>query len=101
MLDQISPASFFHPPYWINGVHFAFGVVLLSVAFADTPRLDRSFALLGAIFGSTLGVVGLLFGSIVADRLGVPQLADPSDHIAHLTVGLIALWAWLNRETRG
>lgn len=24
MLGQISSASFFHPPYWINSVYFAF-----------------------------------------------------------------------------
>jgi len=45
-----------------------------------------------------LGIVGLLFGSYLAMQLNVPELADPSDHLAHLTVGLLALWGWLNRK---
>jgi hypothetical protein len=26
----------------------------------------------------------------------MPELADPSEHLAHLTIGLLALWAWSN-----
>ena len=48
--------------------------------------------------GSTLGLSGLLFGSYAAKRYNMPELADPSDHFAHLTVGVLALWAWSNRK---
>ena len=98
VLGEVSSASFFHPPYWINWVHFAFGFILLTVAFVGGPRVQNTFALAGAIAGTTLGSLGLLLGPYVAARLNVPELADPSDHIAHLTVGLLALWAWTNRS---
>jgi hypothetical protein len=42
----------------------------------------------------------LLFGERAARRFDIPELADPSDHTAHLLVGLTALWGWLGRETR-
>ncbi len=38
-----------------------------------------------------------LFGSLAANYFNIPELADPSDHIAHLAVGLFALWGWWNR----
>ena len=50
--------------------------------------------------GSTIGVSGLLLGSYAANCYNMPELADPSDHLAHLTVGLLALWAWSNRKVR-
>jgi hypothetical protein len=97
LLGQISSARFFHPPYWINWIHFMFGTVLLIVAFVGGPRLQNAFALTGATVGTTIGLLGLLFGARAATAFGIPELADPSDHIAHLTVGLVAFWAWTNR----
>jgi hypothetical protein len=41
---------------------------------------------------------GFLFGSYAAKRYNMPERAGPSDHVAHLTVGLLALWAWSNRK---
>ena len=39
--------------------------------------------------GSTLGLAGLLFGSYAAKRYNMPELADPSDHLTHVTVGIM------------
>lgn len=97
LLGEISPASFFRPPYWINWFHFVFGVILLIVAFFGGPRLQGAIALTGATVGTTIGLLGLLFGAPAARAFGIPELADPSDHVAHLTVSLVALWAWTNR----
>jgi hypothetical protein len=96
-LGRLSSASVFHPPYWINGVHLAFGSVLLSVAVIGAQGLQTGFVLGGTIAGLTLGTAGLLFGAFAARRFGKPELADPSDHLAHFIVGVLALWAWLNR----
>ena len=54
--------------------------------------------LAAALIGGTLGLSGLLLGSYAANRYGVPELADPSEHLAHLAVDVLALWAWSNRE---
>lgn len=96
-LGRISSASFFHPPYWINWFHLVFSIVLLIVAFVGGRRLQNAFALTGATVGTTIGLLGLLFGARAATAFSIPELADPSDHVAHLTVGLVALWAWTNR----
>jgi hypothetical protein len=55
-------------------------------------------ALAAGIMGSTLGLSGVLFSSYAATRYNMPELADPSDHLAHLTAGVLALWAWSNRK---
>jgi hypothetical protein len=99
VLGRMSRASFFHPPYWINWFHLAFGGLVLSVATRGTPRWQATMALMGAIMGTTLGVAGLTLGPAAAKRFGVEELADPSDHTAHLLVGLVALWGWLGRES--
>ena len=52
---------------------------------------------MATILGLTLGSLGLLFGSRAARRFDEPALADPTDHLAHLGVGLAALWGWSNR----
>jgi hypothetical protein len=93
-LARISSASFFHPPKWINAFHFAFGLMLLGIVFAGGPRLQIGIVLCGAILGTTLGTLGLLLGPAAARRFELPELADPSDHCAHLMVGLFAFWAW-------
>src|SRR5215207_11620977 len=98
VLGSISRASFFHPPYWINWFHLGFGGFVLSVATRWTPRWQARMALMGAITGTTLGVAGLTLGPAAAKRFGIEELADPSDHTAHLLVGLVALWGWLERE---
>jgi hypothetical protein len=98
LLASISQASLFNPPYWINWVHLTFGIVVLAVGLAGTRTLQNTFTLAAAILGSTLGVSGLLLGSYVANRYNMRELADPSEHLAHLTVGVLALWAWSNKN---
>ena len=98
ILGRISQASLFHPPSWINWFHLAFGMLISSVAVSGRMRLQAGFALGGAIVGTTIGIAGLLFGERAARRFDVPELADPSDHAAHLLVGLTAIWGWLGRS---
>ena len=98
LLASLSPAAFFNPPHWINWAHLTFGILVLAVAFAGGRTLHNVFTLAAGILGSTLGVSGLLLGSYATNRYNMPELADPSDHLAHLTVGLLALWAWSNRK---
>jgi len=98
LLASISRASLFNPPYWINWVHLTFGIVVLAIGLTGARTLQNAFTLAAAILGSTLGVSGLLLGSYVANRYSMPELADPSEHLAHLTVGVLALWAWSNRN---
>jgi hypothetical protein len=98
LLGSISRASVFNPPYWINWVHLTFGVVVLAIAFAGRRTLQNAITLTAGIMGSTLGLSGLLLGPYAANRYNMPELADPSDHLAHLTVGVLALWAWSNRK---
>jgi len=98
-LGSISRASFFNPPYWINWFHLLLGVVVITVRRSPFIRLQAATTLMAAIMGTTLGLCGLLLGPSAAKRVGVPELADPSDHIAHLIVGLLALWGWQNRES--
>jgi hypothetical protein len=97
-LSSISSASLFNPPYWIHWVHLTFGMIVLAIAFAGGRTLQNAMTLMAAIAGTVLGLSGLLLGSFAANRLGMPELADPSEHLAHLTVGLLALWAWSNRK---
>jgi hypothetical protein len=98
LLGSISQASLFNPPYWINWFHLMFGIVVLAIAFAGGRTLQNALTLTAGTLGSTLGLSGLLFGSYAAKRYNMPELADPSDHFAHLTVGVLALWAWSNRN---
>ena len=98
VLASISRAAFFNPPYWINWAHLTFAILLLAVAFAGGRTLQNAFTLAAVVLGSTLGLSGLLLGSYAANRYNMPELADPSDHLAHLTVGVLAFWAWSNRN---
>jgi len=98
LLGSISQASLFNPPYWINWFHLTFGIVVLAIAFAGGRTLQSAMTLAAGGLGSTLGLSGLLFGSYAAKRYNMPDLADPSDHFGHLTVGVLALWAWSNRK---
>jgi hypothetical protein len=98
LLGSISHATLFNPPYWINWVHLTFGIVVLAIAFAGVRTIQNGMTLAAGILGSTLGLLGLLLGSYAANRYSMPELADPSEHLAHLTVGALALWAWSNRN---
>ncbi len=100
ILGTFSQASFFHPPYWINWFHFLFGIVVLSVGLKGTPAVQAKLTLFGAVVGTSIGLLGLLFGRYMAVRFNTPELADPSDHVAHLIVGLCAIWALRNRNPR-
>lgn len=97
LLSRLSPASFFQPPRWINWFHLTLGSVLLAVRRRGSPRLQARVTVVGALFGLTLGGLGLLLGPAAAKRFQRPELADPSDHAAHLIVGLAALWSWLGQ----
>lgn len=98
LLALISRASVFNPPYWINWVHLTFGIVVVTIALAGGRVLQNVMTLAAAFIGITLGLSGLLFGPYAANVYSIPELADPSDHLAHLAVGLLALWAWWNRK---
>jgi len=97
-LQRISHASLFRPPSWINWVHLGVGTAALAIAARGAKRLQAGVVLFPAVLGTTLGVAGLAFGGAAARRFDMPDLADPSDHLAHLTVGLMALWAWTGRS---
>lgn len=97
-LGSISSASFFNPPHWINWVHLGLGIVVLTIAIVGGKRLQAGVTLVATVAGLALGIGGLALGPYAARRYNVPELADPSDHIARLTVGLLALWAWLRRN---
>jgi len=97
-LQRISHASLFRPPSWINWVHLCVGMGALAIAARGTKRMQAGVVLFPAVLGTTMGLAGLAFGGVAARRFDVPDLADPSDHLAHLTVGLLALWAWRERS---
>jgi len=97
ILGQLSDLAFFHPPHWINWVHFLLGLTIFSVSFTRYEKFQGWLVVFPAIIATMMGVVGLLFGSHLAQRFDIPELADPSDHSAHLVVGLLAIWAWRNR----
>jgi FtsH-binding integral membrane protein len=99
ILGSISRFAFFHPPYWINWVHFLLGIFVLVVAWKSTPHFQRLTVLFPAVVATTIGLLGLLFGRYAAARFNIPELADPSDHTAHLVVGLCAIWAWRSGKT--
>jgi hypothetical protein len=100
-LGSLSRASIFHPPSWINWFHVVLGVGVLSVRLSRSGPLQAATTLVAAIMGTTLGLAGLVLGPSAAKRYHVPELADPSDHLAHLLVGLLAMRGWQNREARG
>ncbi len=96
-LGRISRGSFFHPPSWINWFHLGLGAFVSGAGLKGSARLQSGTTLVATIMGLGLGSLGLLFGSRAARRFDVPALADPTDHLAHLGVGLAALWGWSNR----
>lgn len=98
LFGYISSASFFHPPYWINWLHFILGIFVLIVALKGNAKLQALVVSIPMVLATALGVLGLVFGSYAAKYYNIPELADPSDHLAHLIVGVVAFWAWRNRE---
>lgn len=98
LFQRISQASLFNPPYWINFFHFGLGLIVLTGAFFGKHSLHVGITLVPAIFATTIGILGLFLGSWAAKKLNKPELADSSDHLAHLIVGLSAFWAWTNRK---
>lgn len=91
-------AAFFYPPNWINWFHLGFGIVIFSIGLSGLTKLQAFFTLLGAIVATTIGLLGLFLGSWVASSFNIPKIADPSDHLAHLAIGLFAVWAWRGRK---
>jgi hypothetical protein len=101
LLGEISPASFFHPPRWIDWVHLAVGTTAIATALLGPRALKSALTLVPATVASAMGLGGLVLGPYLAHRFRTPELADPSDHIAHLIVGVLALWAlWNARHTK-
>jgi|SRR3989338_6756820 len=95
--QQISNLGFFHPPYWINYFHLIFGSLVLYISLTKHKKVQTIFTLLAAVTGISIGTLGLLLGSYIAENYNIPELKDRSDHIAHLIVGLTALWAFKNK----
>ena len=92
VLGSLSDASFFNPPYWINWVHLSLGLVVLTATLKGGRMIQNALTLVPAVLATALGLAGLLLGLHAANRFNMPELADPSDHLAHLTVGVVALW---------
>src|SRR5688572_13935865 len=90
LFGRISSAAFFHPPSWINWVHLFFGLFLLASSVWAAPKWQSLLALGGAVAGLTLGLGGFLLGGWAAGRFNMPELADATDHFAHLLVGVLA-----------
>ncbi len=99
LLGKISSASVFHPPYWINYFHLTLGIIIFALSFTKLKKLQIGFTLGATIVGTTIGLIGLLFGSYFANKYNIPELKDVSDHLTHLVVGLTAFWAWRNRKS--
>lgn len=99
ILGKLSQASFFHPPYWINYFHIIFGFILFFVSLTNYKNLQRILVVFAASIGITIGVVGLVLGGYFADKFALPELKDPSDHLAHLLVGLAAFWTLSQRKS--
>ncbi len=98
LLGSLSSAGFFHPPYWINWFHLFLGIFVLIVSLSHREKLQVGVTLFATIILMTIGLFGLLLGPFIAHRYNIPELADPSDHVVHLGIGLLALWGFLNRK---
>ena len=77
--------------HWVNWMHLSFGVFLLAVATISHKTLQLGLALLGAIAGTTIGLVGLLILPHVVAGSGTLLWVDLSDPLAHLAVGVLAI----------
>jgi len=91
VLGSLSEAAFFQPPRWINWLHLGVGSLVLVVAWRGEPRTQQALTMVAATVATSIGLGGLLLGA----RAGPQAAADPSDHVAHLLVGLVAIWALL------
>jgi hypothetical protein len=97
LLGSISDMAFFHPPYWINWVHLSIGVVALSISARGSNKIQSLFTLIPTILGFTLGTAGLLQVLFGITTIPIPELGDPIEMVAHLVIGTLGLWGWLNR----
>lgn len=86
--------------HWMHWFHLLLGGFVITVRWSHSSTLLVAATLIATIMALTLGLSGLVLGPSAAKRSGVPELADPSDHLAHLTVGLLALWGWHNWNRR-
>jgi hypothetical protein len=91
VLGSLSDAAFFHPPSWINWLHLGVGSLVLVVAWRGDPPARLALTMVAAVAATGIGLGGLVLGA----RGGANQATDPSDHLAHLLVGLTAAWALL------
>jgi hypothetical protein len=101
VLGNISSAGFFHPPRWIDFLHLTVGAIALVVSYVGKRALQVALTWVPAIVATAIGFGGLVLGSSLAARAHLVELADLSDPIAHISVGLLALWALRNARAIG
>jgi hypothetical protein len=87
-LGSISTLSVFNPPYWIDWFHTAVGSLVITIALIGHPYMKLVLTLFASVAGTTIGAVGLLFNK--------PALPDPSDHLTHIAIGVLAFLAVWN-----
>lgn len=96
LLGRISPASFFHPPVWIDRLHLMVGALALGAAALASRTVKLALTLIPAVVATGLGVGGLIRATTIAGgQLGLAT-ADTSDALVHLAVGALALLATWN-----
>jgi len=69
------------------------------IKIGEGPILLNTIGFLGLLVYAfvLLRSLGLHAGAFAANPQIAAEFADPSDHIVHLAVGLLALWGWINR----
>lgn len=97
LLGSISDIAFFHPPYWINWVHLGIGVVALIISAKGSNKIQSLFTLVPTIMGFTLGIAGLFQVLFGITTIPISELGDPIEMVAHIIIGSLGLWGWLNR----
>ena len=68
-LGSISRSSVFNPPYWINWVHLAFGIVVLAIAFVGGRTLHNAMTLAASIDRGNAGSFRLTAGLLRREPL--------------------------------
>jgi hypothetical protein len=99
-LGSLSRAELFHPPHWVNWLHFGFGTFVWAAVLVGGRRLQQGLAFFGAVAGTALGLVDLVLHAYGVGP-GAAQSGDLSDPLTHLAVGLLAIGALLNNRRDG
>lgn len=79
------------PPH--NVVHIVSGVVALYFGFAGSLSGARAFSLIFGVVYLALGILGLVLGNPVEDRMWIvgPLHLGTSDHAIHILLGVLFL----------